>query len=413
MSTRDLPDAGRLGPGSEQRPVPATADGLRKENLSRVVALVHRHGAVSRSRVTHLTGLSRTAVGALLGELVERGVLVQRDPSPAERAGRPSANYAPHPGLVGVALNADVRGVRIGFSQLDGTVRDSQLVAYPSRPTAPAAAEMVAAVIAERRTAHPEERVVGLGAAIPGRVDSTSRIVTWAPHLGWRQEPFADLLEAATGVPAHLGFDADLAVATETMWGAARGSRNNVYVYGGPGGIGAATIAGDSLLAGGHGLASRVGHFIVDPEGEACSCGRRGCLEPSVSFRNYEAALGEELQGFADLSATLRATRKPQATRQLDRDAMLVGRALQEVVLAYDPEVIVLGGFLGAILEQRRPELEAAILEATVPFVARPPQLQTAQFGADLLLVGAGALAFRTVLVDPTIVPFPATEPTA
>lgn len=401
MTESSRTEAARPSPRSETRAVPSTADGLRRENLSRVLTLVHRHGSLTRSRVTHLTGLSRTAVGALLGELVEHGILTQTDPLPTEKAGRPSANYSTRDDLVGVAVNADVRGVRVGFSRLDGSVHESRMIPLSGRPTPRTAAETVAAAITAHREEFPGERLVGIGAAIPGRVDPTARLVTWAPYLEWEQEPFAQALEDRTGLPTRLGYDAELAVTTETMWGAARGSRNTTYIYGGPGGIGGSAIVADRILVGGNNLASRLGHLTVDMDGVECACGSRGCFEPTVAFRHYEAALGDDLSSFADFGAALRATRRPEVSALLDRDAEYLGRVLRSIVLVYDPEMIMLGGFLTGVLEQRRAELERAVAAATLTAISRPPLLQPTQFGADQLLVGAGALAFRGLLDDP------------
>jgi predicted NBD/HSP70 family sugar kinase len=136
-------------------------------------------------------------------------------------------------------------------------------------------------------------------------------------------------------------------------------------------------------------------------DGVECACGSRGCFEPTVAFRHYEAALGDDLSSFADFGAALRATRRPEVSALLDRDAEYLGRVLRSIVLVYDPEMIMLGGFLTGVLEQRRAELERAVAAATLTAISRPPLLQPTQFGADQLLVGAGALAFRGLLDDP------------
>ena len=88
-------------------------DLVRRHNLSAVLGLAH-HAAVSRSQLTRQTGLNRSTIAALVGELVELGLVVESEPDPSRQVGRPSPIVAPHPGVLAIAVNPEVDAITIG-----------------------------------------------------------------------------------------------------------------------------------------------------------------------------------------------------------------------------------------------------------------------------------------------------------
>ncbi|NUT58960.1 MAG: MarR family transcriptional regulator, partial [Agromyces sp.] len=99
-----------------------TFDGVHRRNLSKLLGLVHLEGPLSRARLTAATGLNRSTVAALAGELVELGLVEERAPDPTNRVGRPSPVIAPHPGVTAIAVNPEVDAVTIAAVGLDGRI---------------------------------------------------------------------------------------------------------------------------------------------------------------------------------------------------------------------------------------------------------------------------------------------------
>lgn len=69
--------------------------GVRQTNLARLLQLVHRGGPLSRAALTEATGLNRSTIADLVGELVDEGLVVERAPDPSRRVGRPSPSSPP------------------------------------------------------------------------------------------------------------------------------------------------------------------------------------------------------------------------------------------------------------------------------------------------------------------------------
>ena len=129
-------------------------DTVRRHNLATVLGIVHRGGPVARSALTQATGLNRSTIGALVAELAELGLVVERDPESSNRVGRPSPVIAPDGRVVAIAVNPEVDAVTVGVVGLDAVVH--RRVRYPTGhvPTAQEAAAIASAVIdGLRRTA--------------------------------------------------------------------------------------------------------------------------------------------------------------------------------------------------------------------------------------------------------------------
>ncbi|MFT4286833.1 ROK family protein [Nocardioides sp.] len=251
-------------------------------------------------------------------------------------------------------------------------------------------------------------RIDGVGLAAAGFVDATGDRVMFAPHLPWRHDPTRARLEARWGVPVALDNDANCAARAEFSYGLARGYRDIVMVTLGTG-IGGGLILGGTLVRGNNGMAGEFGHMQVVPNGQACECGGTGCWEQYSSGNalvrfaraHYDsAALLIELSGGdPDLVTGPMVT---EAARQGDQVALAafgavggwLGVGLANLVAAFDPEVVVVGGGVSAADELLLGPARAALTESLVGAAYRdvPPVLR-ARFGPEAGVVGAADLA--------------------
>ncbi|BAS08797.1 xylose repressor [Arthrobacter sp. Hiyo4] len=267
--------------------LPATAsdpDPSRRNNLALIAALVHHHGVLSRAELTRRTGLNRSTVGTLVGQLVALGLVFEAAPSGEAQVGRPSPDVRPDPSTAALAVNPEVDAVTIGLVSLGGKVQKKIRFATERIPTAREAVNIAAAVIAGMRSElDASYRIVGIGMAVPGLVNRADGVVRRAPHLGWRDEPVARMLAEATGYPCLADNDATLGAEAELIFGAGAGRGNLIYLNGGASGIGGGVIADGAVLRGAGGYAGELGHTFVRTDGQTCHCGASGCLETEVS----------------------------------------------------------------------------------------------------------------------------------
>jgi predicted NBD/HSP70 family sugar kinase len=269
----------------------------------------------------------------------------------------------------------------------------------PLRPHSPC---LAGTSIAEARAGLPSGvRVVGAGVAVPGLVRRGTGLVTLAPHLGWVDEPFVDLLRDATGLDVQAANDATLGARAESIFGAGRGIGTMVFLNGGASGVGGGVIVDGRPLGGAHGYAGELGHTLVNSSGAPCHCGAVGCLETEVSQGRLLAALGRPRGDDDDLDGLLQGTQDPGVLSEVDRQTGFLAVALRTVINVFNPEVIVLGGFLGALVGVAGDRIAALATAQALPGPRDDVVIRRAALGSRRLMIGAAELAFARLLADP------------
>lgn len=383
----------------------STVEHMRRGNLARLLELVHRERALSRSQLTSATGLNRSTVAALVGELVELGVVVERAPDPTNRVGRPSPVVAANPDVVALAANPEVDALTVAAVGLDGTIHARARIDSPSLPTPESTVSRVATAIEEWSTgALAGLRFVGVGLAVPGLVRSTDGVVRHAPHLRWQDVPLRSLAEEATGLAAAVDNDATLGAIAEHRFGAGIGVDNLVYLNGGASGIGGGAIVAGMPLVGASGYA---GEFGQNRPGISSAAARRaddGVLEDEVSRARLLAAARLVSADEPTLAAVLAATTDVDVRDEIARQRGILATALANAVNVLNPSVVILGGFLASIADSDAAALELAMRAQCMPAAGDDVQVRTAALAEDRLLIGAAEAAFTPLLADPTTV---------
>ncbi|PNW10222.1 transcriptional regulator [Microbacterium testaceum] len=374
-------------------------DGMRRANLSLVLRTVHRDGPRSRAALTEATGLNRSTIADLVGELHRAGLVRERASEALGRVGRPSPIVEPDPRVVAVAVNPEVDALDIGAVALDGAIVARARLDQPSLLTPERTAELVGIHLDRwRGGVLAQARLIGVGVAVPGPVRATDGLVREAPHLGWTDAPLARLMTDATGLATHVANDAALGAVAEHLFGAARGARDVVYLNGGASGIGGAVIVGGIPLGGAGGYA---GEFGQNRPGIADPSDRRavdGVLEDEVSRSLLLAAVGREARDDSALAAALADSTDAAVRAETDRQRRILATALANAANVMNPAVIVLGGFLAALAELDLPGLDRAVRAQTIPACAEGLRLAVAELGEDRLLVGAAEAVFEAAL---------------
>ena len=309
---------------------------------------------------------------------------------------------APPAGQTGapVTIGVDVGGTKMLGVVLgpDDTVMAERRIATPRHA---AGLRLVLGELVARLASDAGGDSVAVGVGVPALVDRSGT-------LG-----FAPNLPAVTGLAldvAAVDNDATCAALGEWVLGAAAGTDDAVVVTLGTG-IGGGIVAGGRLVRGAHGVAGEVGHMVVDPDGPDCPCGRRGCWERFASgpglVRLAQAAategrlgslaipsggVSDELTGESVTSAA--ADGNGEALAVLERFAWWVALGVANLVLALDPEVVVIGGGLAPSLTPVLDDIRRHTADQLASHTARAPaRVEVAELGERSGAVGAALLA--------------------
>ena len=369
-----------------------SGDGVRARNLSRVLRLVHLGGAQSRAQLTTATGLNRSTIADLVAELVTEGWVVERDPDPIGRVGRPSPVVAASPRSLVIAVNPEIDAVEIAAIDLSRTIAVRERIESATLLTAVEVADLVSDVVDRWRDGPlADARLVAVGVAVPGLVRAADGLVRNAPHLGWTDAPVRALIAEATGLPTAVGNDASLGALAEHLFGAAQGADDVVYLNGGPSGIGGGIIVHGSPVGGVGGYAGEFGQNRVDGA-------RSTVLEDDVSRARLLAVLGLAAADDTTLAASLAAAADDDPVREeCARQRGLLAQAIADAVNILNPSVVVLGGFLAQLEELDADGFAAAVADRAMRENAEGLRILPASLAADRLLLGAAELAFTSV----------------
>ena len=371
-------------------------EATRRHNLSSLLTLVHRADGLSRADLTRATGLNRSTIGALVGDLVDAGLVTEEHPE-TTGVGRPSPVVQPRRDVVALAVYPDVDAVSLALVALGHRIVARERIELPQSPSPAMVVELAADAVAGW-VEEGSPRVVGAGVAVPGLVRAEDGLVVRAPHLEWNDEPLGEELAEALDVPVDVDNDANAGLIAESLYGAGHGVSHLIYLNGSTSGIGGAVGVTGSVLRGADGFAGELGHILADPDGLPCHCGRQGCLETEVNLQRLEAAAGGPLD-HSRLEDSLGSSDAVEG--ELTRQARVLARGIANVTSAFNPRTVILGGFLGLILDRRGDLIRELVVRHTFAPLADSLTLTRAALVEDQVLIGAGELAFRSLLADP------------
>ena len=283
---------------------------------------------------------------------------------------------------VTTVLAVDVGGTKMATARVDaaGHLTARQEVTTPRGAGAEELWRVLEGAIGDALRAGP---VDACGCGCGGPMAPGGERVSPLNIPGWRGFPLRARLAAATGARAFVDNDAKALALGEGWRGAARGERNYIGMVVSTG-VGGGIVLDGRLLDGAAGNAGHIGHVIVVPDGDRCACGARGCLEAVASGPSIERRTGApaSLAGDAVRAETGR----------------YVGRAVADVANLLDLRLAVVGGsvalgFGAVFFTAALAELDAC---ARLEF-SRGARVVPAGLGADGPLMGAAAVAFRTL----------------
>ncbi|MBB4893729.1 putative NBD/HSP70 family sugar kinase [Streptomyces olivoverticillatus] len=387
--------------------------------LGPALELVHTGRAPTRAVLTAELGVTRATAGAVAAELEALG-LIQVDARPAASAGsqgRPSHRLSIAPnGPVVLAAQIHADGFRAALVGLGGRV----IATAPGCMTVPADPSRIIDAVVEAGAGLLREtgrRCLGAGLAVPSAVAEPEGTALNPLHLSWPVgAPVRTLFNEAlaksgvlgpdgTPVTGVTGNDVNLTALAEHRHGAGRGARHLLCVATGHRGVGGALVLDGRLHSGSSGLAMEVGHLTVNPTGQPCHCGSRGCLDVECDPLAFLTAAGREpgpavslLQQSRDLLRTEYADPSVRAAADLLIDRL--GLGLAGLVNILNPDRVVLGGLHRELLDADPERLRAVVAErslwgrsGSVPIL--PCSLE---FNS---LIGAAEAAWQPVLDDP------------
>ena len=398
---------------------------VKLHNLHIVLLSLLYEPGLSRIQLAERTNLSNTTINNLITELMEQGIVAEKENNTAGDEQRPVGRPR-----VGICLNPDCHfavGVHIGIgiyrvavANIQDQLIHNRVYEFDSKLPVTNVLEQITASIETviEESGIDRNLILGVGIGASGLVDFSTGVNLLAPNLNWREVPMGEYFQNALNLPVVVDNNVRAMAIGETYFGAGRGVNSLAFVYGRTG-VGAGLVFNGKVFRGSSTGAGEIGHTVMLLRGgEPCHCGNSGCLETLISepaiLRQAEiltrlnpmGILAQTIQSRADLSLLERvfvAARQgdQEVMRMLNERAYYLGLALTNVINLFNPELILLGGIFSQAQDLFiEPTLET-VRQMSFGGLGRKVRLQATTFGWKTGVMGAAALALMQFFYQP------------
>ncbi len=308
-----------------------------------------------------------------------------------------------------IVIAADLGGTNLRMAAIDCKGHILHQIKRET-PHAERADEIVAALVESaeicRSKVKNEGEIIAISAAVPSGVDYRNGIVVKAPNIpcldGFR---LAAALKNKLNLPVILENDANAAAVGENWTGASKGFQDSIMLTMGTG-VGSGIIIDGKILRGIDGMAGEIGHVCIEPSGNPCGCGSRGCVEQYTSataiVRQTKELESRYRKSPLKNNSRLTSADIYDAGKSGDELALEVfrrmgfylGIAIGGLVNTFNPEVIVLGGGAAAGWDLFMPHTRNQIAKCAFQKSVERAQIVPAMLGDDAGILGAAKLCF-------------------
>jgi predicted NBD/HSP70 family sugar kinase len=386
-----------------------------------VLRLIWTERTISRAEIARRADLSRSTVSEVVGALLPTGLVSEGGPGESLGGRRPIMLHFEDDACCILGAEMGASHVAVVLTNLRGRVLRWEHRDHPVRTDPEGTRRLVAELCAAALAARPgaARRLVGIGVAVASPVDPKHPYALSEVVLPvWKGQSGLEALGERFGVPVMVDNDANLGALAEYWWGAGRGVRDFAYVKVGTG-VGSGHVIGGELYRGSTGFAGEIGHLSIDPHGEPCICGLRGCLamhvgSPALVKRartllpEYPGSMleGVEVTITGIEAAALAAD--PLAIRVTREAAEFLGIAVAGMLNLMNPSVVVVGGGITGLGDRFLEPLRETVRVRTRVSSVAGASIVMSGLGPQTVAVGAASFVLKEALANPRLFPTPA-----
>ena len=314
-----------------------------------------------------------------------------------------------------LVVGVDIGGTKVaaGLVDREGAIKSqTRTPMVANRDAGEGLAAVISAIdVLFAQDAKVRSKIRGIGICAPGPLDPHTGVIVNPPNVPcWRNFPLAAEVAKVYDVPVKVENDANAAALAEGIWGAGRGFHHIFYATIGTG-IGTGLVCGKRIYNGRTGAAGEGGHMSIDYNGPRCGCGKPGCIEilaagPAIARRaRAKLAAGQRPQSnildlargnidavTSEMVGHAYAAGDPLAKEILQETVKLLALWLSNIVDLLEPDVMIIGGGVAAMLNPFFTDLSKWLVEYCVNSRSSEIPLLKAHYGADAGIAGGAAL---------------------
>jgi len=382
---------------------------------------LHQNSPISRAELSSQLGINKASISTTVRELINEGIVIEiGQKTGVQDVGHPSIDLMINPD------SGRVIGVNLGSDNVVAIVTDMA----PNilwRKELPIIGKFESSEILEQVKNIIDESCItarsyhlpifGLGFGLPGMLDIETNTLLAALELGWRDIDLNPLMMGNEDIRFFTGNEAHMSAMGESYFGIPFKSRAALYINWGvelSGGI----IINENVVPGGLGLAGEIGHFSLDPDGDICSCGIKGCWNTLVNLQSIYRRIRNSINSgktsrIVELvnnqmdQISLRMVMQcafqgdPIVLEALHETGKWLGIGIANFINILNPELIIVGGPISQAYNLIASSIFNEVNHRALPWQRNGCQIRLAQFRQDAGLIGAVATVIWNLLNNP------------
>lgn len=330
---------------------------MHDENTYKVLRSIILHGPVTKRQIQNYTGFSWGGVCNSTAKLMQWGLIEQRKQQEKVTSGRiPNQFDVKTSDNLCIGLDVTLGRINGVLSSLNGKCiysNNRMMQSNLSSATVQGLMEMLEDIFTQ---VDNPAKVKAIGLALPGSiVENWGRGSLEHPFHGVFPINLKEMVEERFGVMTEIFHDPDCLLVAELNAMSPESINDNIMVLRWSHGMGLSMMIHHKLYHGSSGTAGEIGHTVIDPNGNLCSCGKRGCLETYASvhvlLENYKKALNtgqcrpvnKDIITFYDLLEAY--NQGDPFIKSLITDAMnSTSIVLANTINIFDPKFVIVSG---------------------------------------------------------------------
>lgn len=327
---------------------------VRDINQTVFLHLIRERQPISRADIAKFTGLRAGTVSSIVNRLIKNNLVSEGTDGPSS-GGRPPKNlYINAETFYVLAIDIGVLDTVYAVSDFSGRIlsKHSLLTEGTGEVFLAKLADEIESLIEEK---YSHATFGSVGVSVPGLIDRETGTIKVSPNLEWENLPVQAILEERLNLPVFVENDANAAAFSELWYGPVEESniRTLLFILVVEG-LGTGLIINGELHIGSRLGLGGFGHMSIDPNGELCSCGRRGCWETFASERatveRYSRATAKQGAPIISLPELIELANAGDETalESIRITGEYLGEGISNLVHGIYPETVVIGGSIGA-----------------------------------------------------------------
>ncbi|MCU7556127.1 ROK family transcriptional regulator [Macrococcus capreoli] len=370
---------------------------MKSTNKSLILNNIRQCDVTSRAQIAKDTSLTPPTVSAIVKELIESNLVMETEELGASQGGRkPKLLKINHSGHHIFGLDVSSQRVLGIITDLNGKILFEEEITLPRPIDNTKFLECMMQIIDTLFTYSKKNKVLGIGIAMHGIVNSEDGVAIFAPNLNLKNIPLKEILEDKYEVKVKVENDVRSMVLGEVWFNGNESFQNLVLINLGSG-VGSGVIMDGKLIRGSQGLAGEFGHMIVNiHEGIKCDCGNYGCIETLISGMAIEKkAKAKKLIEEKESAKQLRqlADKGNKEAKQIFEEVGLVlGIGITNLIHLINPDKIILSGGISNANEYFLPKVKEIIHRSEMISQVGETLIEVSTFKQNAASLGACAL---------------------